>query len=147
MFVPPKMIAQCQKHAESLIQCFGFRVLYCFLCFIYLTYHLGNMFFLGPWFFQSLRSRGIRFPGRDGESLAPIFTPPHSTTAPEPNASLAQKMYNEVPVISFSPEQTKEVFDVARNSIELLRTFLSSSPEQEALQVLYHIWLYFRSSN
>uniref|UniRef100_A0A161XZ85 Uncharacterized protein n=1 Tax=Daucus carota subsp. sativus TaxID=79200 RepID=A0A161XZ85_DAUCS len=45
--------------------------------------------------YKSLRSRGIRFPGRDGESLAPIFTPPHSTTAPEPNASLAQKMYNE----------------------------------------------------
>ncbi|WOG90959.1 hypothetical protein DCAR_0310206 [Daucus carota subsp. sativus] len=84
--------------------------------------------------YKSLRSRGIRFPGRDGESLAPIFTPPRSTTAPEPNASLAQQMYNEVPVISFSPEETKEVFDVARNSIELLTTVLSSSPEQEALQ-------------
>ncbi|WOG87134.1 hypothetical protein DCAR_0206357 [Daucus carota subsp. sativus] len=55
--------------------------------------------------------------------MAPIFTPPRSTTVPESNASLAQQMYNEVLVISFSPEQTKEVFDVARNSIELLRTF------------------------
>ncbi|KAL1824277.1 hypothetical protein ACET3Z_011055 [Daucus carota] len=60
--------------------------------------------------YKSLRSRGIRFPGRDGESLAPIFTPPHSTTAPEPNASLAQKMYNEVPVISFSPEHCKKQY-------------------------------------
>ncbi|KAK1392092.1 putative target of Myb protein 1 [Heracleum sosnowskyi] len=84
--------------------------------------------------YKSLRSRGIRFPGRDGESLAPIFTPPRSTTAPEPTASLAQQMHIEVPVISFSPEQTKEVFDVARNSIELLMTVLSSSPEQDALQ-------------
>ena len=32
---------------------------------------------------QSLKSRGIRFLGRDDESLAPIFTPPHSTTTPE----------------------------------------------------------------
>ncbi|KAG4997057.1 hypothetical protein JHK85_028496 [Glycine max] len=31
----------------------------------------------------SLKSRGIRFLGRDDESLAPIFTPPHSTTTPE----------------------------------------------------------------
>ncbi|KAL1806476.1 hypothetical protein ACET3Z_029544 [Daucus carota] len=46
--------------------------------------------------YKSLRSRGIRFPDRDGESLAPIFTPPRLTTAPEPNASLAQQMYNEV---------------------------------------------------
>ncbi|KAL8127627.1 hypothetical protein AgCh_014508 [Apium graveolens] len=84
--------------------------------------------------YKSLRSRGIRFPGHDGESLAPIFTPPRSTTAPEPNASLAQQIHSEVSVISFSPEQTKEVFDVARNSIELLTTVLSSSSEQDVLQ-------------
>ncbi|KAL0282170.1 UNVERIFIED_CONTAM: TOM1-like protein 1 [Sesamum angustifolium] len=35
---------------------------------------------------------------------------------------------------SFSAEQTKEAFDVARNSIELLSTVLSSSPQQDALQ-------------
>ncbi|KAK1366349.1 Cytosolic sorting protein GGA2/TOM1 [Heracleum sosnowskyi] len=84
--------------------------------------------------YKSLRSRGVRFPGRDSESLAPIFTPPRSTTAPEPNPSLAQQMHREVPVISFSAEQTKEAFDVARNSIELLTTVLSSSPHQDALQ-------------
>ncbi|KAL1813631.1 hypothetical protein DCAR_0625994 [Daucus carota subsp. sativus] len=84
--------------------------------------------------YKSLRSRGVRFPGRDSESLAPIFTPPRSTTVPEPNPSLAQQLHREVPVISFSAEQTKEAFDVARNSIELLTTVLSSSPQQDALQ-------------
>lgn len=82
-----------------------------------------------------MRSRGIRFPGRDGERLAPIFTPPRSTTAPEPNASLAQQMNRDVPVIIFSPEKMKEVFDVARNSTELLTTVLSSLQEKDALQV------------
>lgn len=37
---------------------------------------------------------------------------------------------------SFTAEETKEAFDVARNSIELLSTILSSSPHQEALQVI-----------
>lgn len=87
-----------------------------------------------------MRSRGIRFPGRDGESLVPIFTPARSTTAQEPNASLAQQMQREVPAVSFSPEQTKEVLNVARNSLELLTTVLSSSPEQDALQVYFNIW-------
>lgn len=84
-----------------------------------------------------MRSRGIRFPGRDSESLAPIFTPARSTAVPEPNPSLAQQIHREVPVISFSAEQTKEAFDVARNSIELLTTVLSSSPQQDALQVIF----------
>ncbi|KAJ0078611.1 hypothetical protein Patl1_23832 [Pistacia atlantica] len=84
--------------------------------------------------YKSLRSRGIRFPGRDNESLAPIFTPARS--APEVDATLAQQMQHDIPVQSFSAEQTKEAFDVARNSIELLTTVLSSSPEQDALQDL-----------
>ncbi|RVW59336.1 TOM1-like protein 1 [Vitis vinifera] len=50
--------------------------------------------------YKSLKSRGIRFPGRDNE------------------------------------KQTKETFDVARNSIELLTTVLSSSPQQDALKIL-----------
>lgn len=84
--------------------------------------------------YKSLRSRGIRFPGRDTESLAPIFTPPRSIPASVPNASLSQQIHREVPVQRFSAEQTKEAFDVARNSIELLTTVLSSSPQQDALQ-------------
>ncbi|XP_044482696.1 TOM1-like protein 1 [Mangifera indica] len=82
--------------------------------------------------YKSLRSRGIRFPGRDSESLAPIFTPPRS--APEVDPNLAQHMQHDIPVQSFTAEQTKEAFDVARNSIELLTTVLSSSPQQDALQ-------------
>ncbi|XVF30483.1 hypothetical protein REPUB_Repub16aG0061900 [Reevesia pubescens] len=90
--------------------------------------------------YKSLKSRGIRFPGRDNESLAPIFTPPRSVSAPEVDASLAQQLQHDmqlqrdIPVLSFTPEQTKEAFDVARNSIELLSTVLSSSPQQDALE-------------
>ncbi|KAJ0014969.1 hypothetical protein Pint_21060 [Pistacia integerrima] len=49
--------------------------------------------------YKSLRSRGIRFPGRDNESLAPIFTPARS--APEVDATLAQQMQHDIPVQSF----------------------------------------------
>ncbi|KAL3755996.1 hypothetical protein ACJRO7_002959 [Eucalyptus globulus] len=84
--------------------------------------------------YKSLKSRGIRFPGRDDESLAPIFTPPRSATAPEADVNFAQHVEYDVPVQIFSAEQTKEAFDVARNSIELLMTVLSSSPEQDALK-------------
>ncbi|XP_034711161.1 TOM1-like protein 1 [Vitis riparia] len=84
--------------------------------------------------YKSLKSRGIRFPGRDDESLAPIFTPPHSVSASESNASLAQQIQHDTPIHSFTPEQTKEAFDVARNSIELLTSVLSSSPQQDALK-------------
>ncbi|KAG8649073.1 TOM1-like protein 1 [Manihot esculenta] len=84
--------------------------------------------------YKSLRSRGIQFPGRNNESLAPIFTPPLSDSAQEVDASLAWQIQHDVPVVSFTAEQTKEVFDVARNSIELLTTVLSSSPQQDALK-------------
>ncbi|XP_059667394.1 TOM1-like protein 1 [Cornus florida] len=84
--------------------------------------------------YKSLKSRGIRFPGRDDESLAPIFTPPQSVSAPELNESLDQQIPPDIPVQALSAEQTKEAFDVARNSIELLNTVLSSSPQQDALQ-------------
>ncbi|KAF8380749.1 hypothetical protein HHK36_028239 [Tetracentron sinense] len=84
--------------------------------------------------YKSLKSRGIRFPGRDTESLAPIFTPPASVLDSESNTSLAQQLHFDIPMESFSAEQTKEAFDVARNSIELLSTVLSSSPQQDALK-------------
>lgn len=84
--------------------------------------------------YKSLRSRGIRFPGRDNESLAPIFTPPRSVSAPEVDATLAHQIQPDIPVVTFTAEQTKEAFDVARNSIELLSTVLSSSPQQDVLK-------------
>ncbi|KAG8390505.1 hypothetical protein BUALT_Bualt01G0090300 [Buddleja alternifolia] len=84
--------------------------------------------------YKSLKSRGIRFPGRDNDSLAPIFTLPRSVAASESNTSLAQQFHREIAAQTLSTEQTKEAFDVARNSIELLSTVLSSSPQQDALQ-------------
>ncbi|XP_074320446.1 TOM1-like protein 1 [Silene latifolia] len=81
--------------------------------------------------YKSLRSRGIRFPGRDDESLAPIFTPPRSVSEAETNATLAQR---DVPEQTYSAEVIKVAFDVARNSVELLSTVLSSSPQQDVLQ-------------
>ncbi|KAJ4873766.1 Target of Myb protein 1 [Raphanus sativus] len=91
--------------------------------------------------YKSLKARGIRFPGRDNESLAPIFTPARSAPAPEVSTELPQHarepehvQYNAPPVRSFTAEQTKEAFDIARNSIELLSTVLSSSPQHDALQ-------------
>jgi|UniRef100_A0A2N9ETE2 hypothetical protein len=84
--------------------------------------------------YKSLKSRGIRFPGRDNESLAPIFTPARSVSESELNEALPQQIQRDLPVHSFTAEQTKEAFDVARNSIELLTTVLSSSPQQDALQ-------------
>ncbi|CAN4089380.1 unnamed protein product [Withania somnifera] len=84
--------------------------------------------------YKSLRSRGVRFPGRDHESLAPVFTPPRTVSASEPSVTLGQQIQHEIPWENFSVEQTKEAFDVARNSVELLTTVLSSSPQQDALQ-------------
>lgn len=86
-----------------------------------------------------MRSRGIRFPGRDNESLAPIFTPPRSTSVPElPHVDdLPHEFQRDVTVQGITPEQTKEAFDVARNSVELLSTVLSSSPQQDVLEVSF----------
>ncbi|KAH6766636.1 Target of Myb protein 1 [Perilla frutescens var. hirtella] len=84
--------------------------------------------------YKSLKSRGVRFPARDEESLAPIFTPARSVEASESNSTLGQQLHYDIPVQSLSAEQIKEAFDVARNSIELLSTVLSSSPQQDALE-------------
>ncbi|OWM83697.1 hypothetical protein CDL15_Pgr004127 [Punica granatum] len=84
--------------------------------------------------YKSLKSRGIRFPGRDNESLAPIFTPPQSVVASEPIADHVPQTQYDAPVRSYTAEQTNEAFDVARNSIELLTTVLSSSPQQDVLK-------------
>lgn len=87
-----------------------------------------------------MKSRGIRFPGRDEESLAPIFTPPRSVPVPEPYSEASQDGYQEIPEEGFAPVRTvppmqvNEAFEVARNSVELLSTVLSSS-QKEALQV------------
>lgn len=85
--------------------------------------------------YKSLKSRGIRFPGRDNESLAPIFTPPRTVSAAEVDTTLAQQLqHDDVHELSFTAEQTKEAFDVARNCIELLQTVITSSPQQDALE-------------
>ncbi|KAG9133906.1 hypothetical protein Leryth_004632 [Lithospermum erythrorhizon] len=84
--------------------------------------------------YKSLKSRGIRFPGRDNESLAPIFTPPRSVSIAASDSGLPPQMEQDIPDVTFSAEQSKEAFDVARNSVELLTTVLSSSPQQDVLQ-------------
>ncbi|XP_047319587.1 TOM1-like protein 1 [Impatiens glandulifera] len=84
--------------------------------------------------YKSLKSRGIRFPGRDNESLAPIFTPtPSIITSSETSDNLAQHISRDIlPPVTFSVEQVQEELEVARNSAELLATVLSSSPGEDA---------------
>ncbi|KAH9318313.1 hypothetical protein KI387_020082 [Taxus chinensis] len=96
--------------------------------------------------YKSLKSRGLRFPGRDIENIPPIFTGGLSDMSVQSFASPVgystsvpnqQQEYHDdfVPQSrNLSEEQKKEVLDVARNSIELLSTVLSSSPQQEALK-------------
>ncbi|XP_030463466.1 TOM1-like protein 1 [Syzygium oleosum] len=84
--------------------------------------------------YKSLKARGICFPGRDDESLAPIFTPPASVLDSEPDFTLARLMQHDMRIPTFTAEQIKEALEVARNSIELLATVLSSSPKQDVLQ-------------
>lgn len=84
--------------------------------------------------YKSLKSRGIRFPSRDDLSLAPIFTPALSVPESESSVGIGQQMHHDIPAQTFTTQQIKEAFDVARNSIELLTTVLSSSPQKEALE-------------
>lgn len=95
--------------------------------------------------YKRLKSRGIRFPGHGNESEAPIFTselpfpsPPLGIPVGYPSATLDQEQAYQnvfVPQVSnLSQEQKQEAFAVARNSIELLDTVLTSSPQQEALK-------------
>ncbi|XP_078437959.1 target of Myb protein 1 [Wolffia australiana] len=80
--------------------------------------------------YKSLKSRGIRFPGRDNESLAPIFTPPSSVPEVQP----VTRQIPDLPPPVLSVEDSKDALNIARNSIELLSTVLSSSPEQDLLK-------------
>ncbi|XP_030530069.1 TOM1-like protein 1 [Rhodamnia argentea] len=84
--------------------------------------------------YKSLKARGNCFPGRDDESLAPIFTPPASALDSEPEVTLARRMQLDMHVPMLNAEQTKEALEVAKNIIELLATVLSSSPKQDVLQ-------------
>ncbi|RZB79355.1 TOM1-like protein 1 [Glycine soja] len=68
--------------------------------------------------YKSLKSRGIGFPSRDNESLAPVFTPRSATASAD---------HDDIHVQSFTSEQIKETFDVARNSIELLSVFFNAA--------------------
>ncbi|KAG6429410.1 hypothetical protein SASPL_107461 [Salvia splendens] len=80
--------------------------------------------------YKGLIARGIRFPPRDIENLGNLVTPPRSVAAPD-----SLELRNEFPAQRFSAEQTKEALNVARNSIELLNSVLSSSPPEDILQV------------
>ncbi|XP_024368265.1 TOM1-like protein 1 isoform X2 [Physcomitrium patens] len=90
--------------------------------------------------YKSLKSRGIRFPGRDEESLAPIFTPPQSVQTSNTagsggfDGSVHSRDMSGFVAHDVSSTDFKEVFDVARNSVELLNTVLTSSPQQEVLK-------------
>eukprot|EP00249_Psilotum_nudum_P014793 c25008_g1_i1 orf=303-1460(-) len=77
--------------------------------------------------YKSLRSRGVMFPGRDPESLAPIFTP-HSATISGMHSEEIPGAHGEMSAV-----QIKETFDIARNCVELLSTVLTSSPQQDVL--------------
>ncbi|KAK7312148.1 hypothetical protein VNO77_35799 [Canavalia gladiata] len=85
--------------------------------------------------YKSLKSRGIRFPGCDTQSLAPVFTPSASASVPEADVTLADLIqHNDIRVQSFTPQQTKEAFAVARNTTHLLSTVLSSSTQKDVLK-------------
>lgn len=79
--------------------------------------------------YKSLKSRGITFPVLNNENLGVLSTPPRSMTSSE-----LLQLDHEIPAHRFSAEQTKEALDVARNSIELLNSVLSSSPPGDILR-------------
>ncbi|KAG6406820.1 hypothetical protein SASPL_134431 [Salvia splendens] len=81
-------------------------------------------------------SKGVRFPLRNTENLGNLVTPPRSVAGSD-----SLELGNQITAQRFSAEQTKEAFDVARNSIELLNSVLSSSPPKDILQVLLLISL------
>ncbi|CAI5937156.1 unnamed protein product [Closterium sp. NIES-64] len=100
--------------------------------------------------YKSLKMRGVVFPPRDAESLAPIFTPPASVPPAAVQAahalleSVEGQMANEVapPGVSMVPRpegghmvvfDSKEIFEISRNSVELLGTVLSSAPPEQVL--------------
>ena len=72
----------------------------------------------------------------------PLTSPPFGIPVGYPSAILDQQQgYQNVFVpqsSNLSQEQKQEVFAVARNSIEILSTVLTSSPQQEALKVVLH---------
>lgn len=90
---------------------------------------------------QSLKARGVRFPGCDNERLDHAFAPSGSASAPEAGRSLEHLILHENHVTSYTSQQTKEAFDVARNCSDLLSSVLSSSPQQNVLKVFYFAFL------
>jgi hypothetical protein len=106
----------------------------------------------GYFWLQSLKSRGIRFPDRyNYESKVPVSTPSSSVSAPvadlsleylihhdtQPDISLAKIIQRENLVPSFTSQQTKEAFVVARNIIHLLSSVL----HKDTLKVFYFAFL------
>ncbi|KAI5080397.1 hypothetical protein GOP47_0003580 [Adiantum capillus-veneris] len=86
--------------------------------------------------YKSLKSRGVKFPLRDSESLAPIFTPPQ-TVAPSEKVHKVRRTYRDIvgdtqDDLALPP--TEELIHTAQNSLDLLSTVLTTSPQQEAFQ-------------
>eukprot|EP00271_Cylindrocystis_brebissonii_P006360 TRINITY_DN19112_c0_g1_i1.p1 TRINITY_DN19112_c0_g1~~TRINITY_DN19112_c0_g1_i1.p1 ORF type:complete len:457 (+),score=86.63 TRINITY_DN19112_c0_g1_i1:101-1372(+) len=91
--------------------------------------------------YKSLKSRGVRFPGRDNESLAPIFTPAatHAVAPPRvrnapPGAAEAVAPAGGLGAGFVVAEEPTEVLGIARNCVELLSTVLTSAPPEEAIK-------------
>ncbi|KAJ6812578.1 kinesin-like protein KIN-14Q isoform X1 [Iris pallida] len=85
---------------------------------------------------KGLKSRGIHFPRLDTKSLAPRYMPLQSMFDSASYTEFRQQAHQDVLAQGFTSEQTKEVFDMARDNIQLLSTVLSSS-QQDALKVIY----------
>ncbi|WJX50990.1 hypothetical protein P8452_37227 [Trifolium repens] len=100
--------------------------------------------------YKSLKSRGIRFPDRyNYESKDPVSTPSSSVSAPvgdlsleylihhdtQPDISLAKIIQRENLAPSFTSQQTKEAFVVARNIIHLLSSVLHKDTLKQDLTI------------
>ncbi|CAI8617100.1 unnamed protein product [Vicia faba] len=80
--------------------------------------------------YKSLKARGVRFPGCHDERLDHVLPPSGSASAPEAGRSLQHLIQHENHFTSYTSQQTKEAFDVARNCSDLLSSVLSSSSPQ-----------------
>ncbi|KAL4190311.1 hypothetical protein AMTRI_Chr07g24080 [Amborella trichopoda] len=93
--------------------------------------------------YMILKGRGIRFPGQEGESLEPFFTPmepvgheqPSSLPASNANGNTDPRRPGHDAFTyhghNLSSEERKEILVVARNSIELLSSMSNSNSQNQ----------------